>query len=106
MFLSATEGISEVRKLEESEQAAIRGIYSDLTVEDAEKVKNIEKITNHDVKAIEYYVKDRLKEQPRLVELIEWIHFACIRRHQQHGLRHNAKPRKIRRFNERDENPY
>jgi len=77
LFLSATEGISEVRKLEESEQAAVRGIYLDLTVEDAEKVKNIEKITNHDVKAIEYYVKDRLKEQPRLVELVEWIHFAC-----------------------------
>ena len=77
MFLSATEEISEVRKLEESEQAAIRGIYSDLTVEDAERVKDIEKITNHDVKAIEYYVKDRLKEQPRLVEFIEWIHFAC-----------------------------
>ena len=77
MFLSATEEISEVRKLEESEQAAIRGIYSDLTVEDAERVKDIEKITNHDVKAIEYYVKDRLKEQPDLVGLIEWIHFAC-----------------------------
>ena len=77
LFLSATEEISEVRKLEESEQAAIRGIYSDLTIEDAEKVKSIEKITNHDVKAIEYYVKDRLKDQAGLVELIEWIHFAC-----------------------------
>ena len=77
LFLSATEEISEVRKLKESEQARIRKIYLDLTVEDAEKVKEIEKTTNHDVKAIEYYVKDRLKEDPELVELTEWIHFAC-----------------------------
>ena len=62
LFLSATEEISEVRKLKESEQARIRKIYLDLTVEDAEKVKEIEKTTNHDVKAIEYYVKDRLKD--------------------------------------------
>ena len=77
LFLSATEEISEVRKLKESEQARIRKIYLDLTVGDAEKVKEIEKTTNHDVKAIEYYVKDKLKEDPELVELTEWIHFAC-----------------------------
>ena len=41
---------------------ALRDIYRTMTPEDAAKVKEIEKVTNHDVKAVEYYIKDRFKE--------------------------------------------
>jgi adenylosuccinate lyase len=40
-------------------------------------VKAIEATTNHDVKAIEYYIKERMTESPALVEQIEFVHFAC-----------------------------
>jgi adenylosuccinate lyase len=53
---------------------ACRNIYEDFSVEDAVKVKNTEKITNHDVKAIEYYVKEKL-EQIGLKDYQEFVHF-------------------------------
>jgi len=45
-------------------------------IEDARKVKEIEKKTNHDVKAVEYFIKDRL-ERLELSHIKEWVHFAC-----------------------------
>lgn len=52
----------------------IRDIYRNLTPEDALKVKEIEKVTNHDVKAVEYYIKDKFKEA-KLTKWGEFIHF-------------------------------
>ncbi|GAA4307469.1 adenylosuccinate lyase [Compostibacter hankyongensis] len=49
-------------------------LYESFTPEQAQQVKDIEKITNHDVKAVEYYVKDRLKELGLEAQL-EWVHF-------------------------------
>jgi len=43
---------------------------------DAQRVKTIEKTTNHDVKAVEYFIKEKLKEAG-LAEIQEWVHFAC-----------------------------
>lgn len=51
-------------------------IASDFSLEDAEKVKEIERETNHDVKAVEYYIKDQL-ELAGLSQIKEWVHFAC-----------------------------
>lgn len=53
----------------------LREIYSDFTVEDAEKVKEIEQTTNHDVKAVEYYIKGKFDEIGHLEEYKEFIHF-------------------------------
>ena len=52
----------------------LRDIYRNMTPEDAAKVKDIEKVTNHDVKAVEYFIKDRFKEAG-LGKWIEFIHF-------------------------------
>ena len=49
----------------------------DLSVEDAQVVKDIERTTNHDVKAVEYYIKDKLKSFPELLAKKEFVHFAC-----------------------------
>lgn len=53
---------------------ALRAIYSDFSVEEAQKVKDIEKTTNHDVKAVEYYLKGRM-EQLGLAAHREFVHF-------------------------------
>lgn len=52
----------------------LRAIYQNFTEEDAKAVKEIEKVTNHDVKAVEYFIKDRLKNEG-LDQYLEFIHF-------------------------------
>lgn len=54
--------------------AALRNIYKDFTPEDAWKIKEIEKITNHDVKAVEYFIKEKIKALD-LSKFEEFIHF-------------------------------
>ena len=53
---------------------ALRGIYEDFSVEDAQKVKDIESVTNHDVKAVEYFIKEKF-DALGLHEYKEFIHF-------------------------------
>jgi adenylosuccinate lyase len=69
-------GISECRKLTADEQSLLLGIVDGFTPEEAEKVKEIERTTNHDVKAVEYYLKQKI-EGTSLEELSEFLHFAC-----------------------------
>lgn len=52
----------------------LRTIYTDFTCEEAQKIKNIEKVTNHDVKAVEYYLKEKFDELG-LAQFREFIHF-------------------------------
>jgi adenylosuccinate lyase len=53
---------------------SLRNIYRDFTEDDAQKVKDIESITNHDVKAVEYYIKERMRTL-KLDEYLEFVHF-------------------------------
>jgi adenylosuccinate lyase len=62
--------------IDETELGLIDDIYKKFDVSDANKIKDIEKITNHDVKAVEYFIKDKL-ERCDLTRIIEWVHFAC-----------------------------
>ena len=64
-------GIHELGPFSITEQARLRKIYKNFNSACAEKVKRIEAITNHDVKAIEYYLRDKLKKT-----LHPWVHFA------------------------------
>jgi adenylosuccinate lyase len=52
----------------------LRDIYRDFTEDEAQKVKDIESITNHDVKAVEYYIKERMKTL-QLDQYLEFVHF-------------------------------
>ena len=74
--LCAEEGIAECRALSADEVAQLDGIVSGFTLAEAEKVKTIERTTNHDVKAVEYYLKEKIADTS-LDELSEFIHFAC-----------------------------
>lgn len=74
--LCAEAGIPECRALTAEEEAQLDSILSGFTPEEAEKVKTIERTTNHDVKAVEYYLKDKVAGTS-LDELSEFWHFAC-----------------------------
>ena len=69
-------GIPECRTLSTVEENTLRRLVTDFTTSEAEKVKGIEAVTNHDVKAIEYYLKERIAGTS-LEDLTEFIHFAC-----------------------------
>ena len=57
--LCAEEGIAECRALSADEISQLDGLVTGFTVAEAEKVKTIERTTNHDVKAVEYYLKSK-----------------------------------------------
>ena len=52
-------------------------ILNNFNVEEAEKIKNIERTTNHDVKAVEYYLRDILQKKTQLKNLSNYVHFGC-----------------------------
>jgi adenylosuccinate lyase len=74
--LCAEKGIAEARALSKDEAQQLDTIVADFTPAEAERVKEIEKTTNHDVKAVEYYLKEKIAGTP-LAELSEFLHFAC-----------------------------
>jgi adenylosuccinate lyase len=59
----------------EENKEALRKIYRSFSVEDAVRIKEIEKTTNHDVKAVEYYIKEKIDALPSLCEYREFVHF-------------------------------
>lgn len=61
-------------QLDASLHAPLRKIYEDFSLENAQTIKDTEKITNHDVKAVEYFLKDQLKSLG-LADRLEWVHF-------------------------------
>ena len=67
-------GLKEFRGLSEDEISLSKAIYLNFTEEDALAIKSIEKTTNHDVKAVEYFIKERFKGTS-LEELSEFVHF-------------------------------
>lgn len=66
--------LPQLADFDKSKFEFLRDIYRNMTPEDAAKVKDIEKVTNHDVKAVEYFIKDRFKEAG-LCKWSEFIHF-------------------------------
>ncbi len=66
-----------VPQLSASDRAFLDQLGTEFSTDDAEAVKQIEKTTNHDVKAVEYWLKQKLAERPGLAEHRELIHFAC-----------------------------
>jgi adenylosuccinate lyase len=75
--LSEEPGIVEVNPFGPGERTALEEAVTSFSVADAERVKTIERTINHDVKAIEYWLKERLKDVPEIARVAEFIHFAC-----------------------------
>jgi adenylosuccinate lyase len=75
--LAEEPAIAEVPALSPEAQAVLESILTEFSVEDAERVKQIERVTNHDVKAVEYFLKEKIAANEELVRIGEFIHFAC-----------------------------
>ena len=68
--------ITDMRALTGAEQEFLRGLATDFDDDAAIRVKGIERTTNHDVKAVEYYIRERLAGTS-LEDVSEWVHFCC-----------------------------
>ncbi|HQT43128.1 MAG TPA: adenylosuccinate lyase [Halothiobacillus sp.] len=75
--LSAHPGIHEVPSLSGAAHNHLDEIAEGFSIEHAERVKTIERTTNHDVKAVEYFLKEQVADFAELRELSEFFHFAC-----------------------------
>jgi adenylosuccinate lyase len=75
--LAAEKGISEVAALDDAAKAVLNGIADNFSLEDAARVKTIERTTNHDVKAVEYFLKEKIQGNVTLEASSEFLHFAC-----------------------------
>lgn len=75
--LAADEGIPEVPNLSYESTQALNRIIEDFDETEAQRVKAIEDTTNHDVKAIEYYLKEKIESNEELLKISEFFHFAC-----------------------------
>jgi adenylosuccinate lyase len=75
--LAAEPGIVELAPLSAAAVQRLRDLAAGFSVEEAEGVKQIERTTNHDVKAVEYFLKQQLEGDPELVGAVEFVHFAC-----------------------------
>jgi adenylosuccinate lyase len=69
--------IAEVPPFSEKSLNQLNQIAEKFSVEDAQRVKNIERTTNHDVKAVEYFLKEKIEGNQELEAVSEFIHFAC-----------------------------
>lgn len=73
----AEAGLSELPAFSEESLAALKALVDDFSEADAARIKEIESITNHDVKAVEYWLKERVAGNTQLAAAAEFIHFAC-----------------------------
>ncbi|MFO1431170.1 MAG: adenylosuccinate lyase [Candidatus Competibacteraceae bacterium] len=75
--LAGHPAIIEVPPLSESADRVLNTIVTDFSLTDAHRVKDIERVTNHDVKALEYFLKEKIAGNPELEAVREFVHFAC-----------------------------
>jgi adenylosuccinate lyase len=69
--------IAEVPAFSGEANAALDALVSEFSLADAERIKEIERTTNHDVKAVEYFIKEKIAIVPELHAVTEFVHFAC-----------------------------
>ena len=75
--LSNNDKIAEVAPFSDATNALLDSIVENFSEEDASRVKEIERTTNHDVKAVEYFLKEKTAESEEVNAVSEFIHFAC-----------------------------
>ena len=70
-------GFDEFKPLSPGARTYLMGLVKNFSEEDAAAIKDIEKTTNHDVKAVEYWIKSKFDARPELEKAAEFVHFAC-----------------------------
>jgi adenylosuccinate lyase len=77
LALAAEPGIAELPPFGASQIAALKAIAENFSEADGERIKAIEATTNHDVKAVEYFIKEKIGSDASLAQAKEFVHFAC-----------------------------
>jgi len=75
--LASEPAIPEMPALSMAAMETLEALAENFSEADAERIKQIEKTTNHDVKAVEYFIKERIAAQEELARIAEFVHFAC-----------------------------
>ncbi len=70
-------GFSEFKALSAGARTYLLGLVRNFSESDGAAIKEIEKVTNHDVKAVEYWIKSKFEARPELLKAAEFVHFAC-----------------------------
>jgi len=76
-MLAAHEGIKELDAISKDGLNYLSELVEQFSIADAKRIKEIESTTNHDVKAVEYFIKEKLEGNPQLNKQLEFVHFAC-----------------------------
>ena len=76
LLISNTKSLNFIPGIPKIQQKKIVNIFEDFSIQDARQIKKIEKKTNHDVKAVELFIVDKLKKL-KLNKLCEFVHFCC-----------------------------
>lgn len=77
VFLCNEVKLTGTRPLTTAEIRTLRSLSTNFEVMDAKRIKELERQTNHDVKALEYFIKEHLKAYPKISLMAEFIHFGC-----------------------------
>ncbi|WP_297753756.1 adenylosuccinate lyase [Hydrogenophaga sp.] len=70
-------GLAEFKPLSPGARTYLLGLVKNFSEADGQAIKEIEKVTNHDVKAVEYWIKSKFEARPELEKAAEFVHFAC-----------------------------
>ena len=70
-------GLADVPRISQADADFLLSLANGFTDADAQRIKEIEAVTNHDVKAVEYFLKEKVSGRPDLLKASEFIHFAC-----------------------------
>lgn len=73
----STAGFTELPKFSDQALASLNAIQNQFSEADAQRIKELEATTNHDVKAVEYFIKEKLQANHELKQASEFVHFAC-----------------------------
>ncbi|MCB1743494.1 MAG: adenylosuccinate lyase, partial [Gammaproteobacteria bacterium] len=76
-MLVSPSGLSHLEPLSDSARRALDAIVDEFSIEDAARIKAIESETNHDVKAVEYFLREKVLADDSLAYTSNYIHFAC-----------------------------
>ena len=75
--LSKNSSIKEIESFSTSSTSLLNNIKDNFSIADAERIKEIEKTTNHDMKAVEYFIREKIQSDSKLKNISQFIHFAC-----------------------------
>lgn len=77
LFLSRNPDIAEVGPFSDEATRLLEAVVENFDLEQAMRIKEIERTTNHDVKAVEYFIKEQIADNEELMAINEFVHFAC-----------------------------